>query len=446
MLSARFIATFLLALAVVIGVGPSARAANQLYQGSWVADSFGNDLTGGTDESQWFSAFAMPQGILCNPGQPRCPAASTPVSTLGGNFSALGTQCTPVAAWKASRPAKGATACATTPMGGCIPFPQTPRYRNPFFFTVGGAPKATSCTATSTTLQTMPGLPTKGGGPGPVQVGNPVVGSGIAGLTPMTGAQAGFKLNPMPGLSVTTNLDGFGMRRTTLGEFNNIFPYVYSYTYATLRNATGTFFQGGGPGPFTVVYKQGANTVAQAVAKHRTAGANAGNQFGGVMRLLGQLTTKVCYFRNGGCSLGENNWRYDAIGTSAYTSAGMVTKGYLALYSAMYYHTALMQASTIMVVGSRFPWTTGSVTVTATGRGPHKTVVRRAGYDSRTALGKGTIQLVTPILTRWLQPAANFETGGIGILNLQFVPEPGKWMLLVAGLSTLGILYRARGR
>jgi len=28
--------------------------------------------------------------------------------------------------------------------------------------------------------------------------------------------------------------------------------------------------------------------------------------------------------------------------------------------------------------------------------------------------------MVTPVLTRWLQPAANFETGGIGILRINF--------------------------
>ena len=129
------------------------------------------------------------------------------------------------------------------------------------------------------------------------------------------------------------------------------------------------------------------------------------------MRLLGQMTNKVCYFRNNGCSLGKNNWRYDAIGSSN-----------LALYSAKYYHTGLMQTSTIMVLGDRFPWTTGKVTLTAVARGPHRTVERRTGYDNRTALGKGTIQLVTPLLTRWLQPAVNFETGGIAIMRLKFIP------------------------
>jgi hypothetical protein len=113
---------------------------------------------------------------------------------------------------------------------------------------------------------------------------------------------------------------------------------------------------------------------------------------------------------------------------------------------AYYYHTALHVTSTINVEGSRFPWTTGSVTLTATGRGPHKTIHYSQGYDNRTASGKGTIQLVTPVLTRWLQPSVNYETGGIGILRIKFVPEPQTWAMLVAGVSLLGVGYRMRGR
>jgi hypothetical protein len=112
-----------------------------------------------------------------------------------------------------------------------------------------------------------------------------------------------------------------------------------------------------------------------------------------------------------------------------------------------YYHTALMQASEILVEGSRFPWATGALTLTATGRGPHKTVLYTQGFDNRTATsGKGTIQLVTPVLTRWLQPTANYETGGIGILRIRFVPEPQTWAMLFAGVSLLGVGYRMRGR
>ena len=87
------------------------------------------------------------------------------------------------------------------------------------------------------------------------------------------------------------------------------------------------------------------------------------------------------------------------------------------------------------------------VTVTAVGRGPFKTVHYGQGYDNRNPVsGKGTIQLVSPVMTRWLQPAANFETAGIGILRIKFVPEPQTWVVLVAGASLLCVGARMRGR
>ena len=167
------------------------------------------------------------------------------------------------------------------------------------------------------------------------------------------------------------------------------------------------------------------------------------------MRLLGQMTTKFCYYRNGGCSLGQNDWVYDAVGApgSRATPAGDITAPYRVTGTAYYYQTAGNQTSTVSVLGSRFPWTTGMVTVTARGRGEFKTVHYSTGYDNRNPdTGKGTIQLVTPVMTRWLQPAYNLETAGIGILRIVFVPEPQTWALLIAGASLLGVGYRMRGR
>jgi hypothetical protein len=269
------------------------------------------------------------------------------------------------------------------------------------------------------------------GGKGRVQAGVPITGTWTA--TTTTGGYFNFAAAP--------ENHAFGVHVTgAAGEFAAIYPYVYSYTYATLRNDKGSFGPGSGPGNFNLLLKQGVK-VASITVKEGAA------KFGGTMTMLGNLTTKVCYYRNGGCSLGANNWRYDAIGTSAPTKNGVVTVGYLATYKAYYYHTALMATSTIDVEGSRFPWTTGSVTLTATGRGPHKTILYTQGFDNRTTTShKGTIQLVTPVLTRWLQPTANYETGGVGILRIRFVPEPQTWAMLFAGVSLLGVGYRMRGR
>ncbi|RLA28422.1 MAG: hypothetical protein DRR15_17380 [Gammaproteobacteria bacterium] len=272
---------------------------------------------------------------------------------------------------------------------------------------------------------------------GLLQAGRPVTGKW--GATTTGTQRGGFSFAHAPAHG------GAGIRTTgQVGEFNAVGPYIYSYTYATLRNYAGVFGPGNGPGAFNLdIYSGLGKIVANVNVKQGSA------KFGGTMTMLGALTSKSCYYRHGGCSLGSSDWRYDAVGTPAHTSLGVVTKGYVVTYRAYHYHTNLMQISTIAVEGSRFPWTTGSVTVTAAVRGPHKTVHYAQGFDNRnttTATGKGTIQLVTPVLTRWLQAAANYETGGVGILRIKFVPEPQTWAMLVAGISLLGVAYRMRGR
>ena len=433
----------------------SAHAVNQLYTGQWVAESFGNDLVESTMTtlplaSQHWSVFAMPQGVQCNPYNPLCKFASTPVQSKattsmtpnGGTNTNI--PCHPVSNYGTARPAKGAT--ASTANGARA----LPLYRNPAFFTTGGSPATTSCTAYTRTTFTVNGstgtpgyetilsyaAPFDSSARGYVALGKPVSGMGMANATAFGAAKA-FSI---PAASTNAVGNHQGMHRTTLGEFNNIFPYIYSYTYATFRNQAGNFAAGGGPGNFSLPYKVGTAQVAKVTV---TAGPS---KFGGVMKLLGKLHTKVCYYRNGGCSLGGINWRYDAIGAAASTSGGVVTAGYTATYSAVYYHTAAMTQETVMAKGERFPWTTGTASVTATGRGPHKTLEVRKGFDLRTAGGGGTIQLVTPVLTHWLQPSANFETGGIGVLSFTFAPEPRVWLALASGLSMLAVLYRARRR
>jgi hypothetical protein len=87
------------------------------------------------------------------------------------------------------------------------------------------------------------------------------------------------------------------------------------------------------------------------------------------------------------------------------------------------------------------------VTATAIG-GPAYTVMARKGFDSRDAKGSGEIQMVSPMLTRWIYAggAKQYHTGGIGILNVEIAPEPHEWMMLSAGISMLGLLYRANRR
>ncbi|MBW2493773.1 MAG: hypothetical protein JRE43_03395 [Deltaproteobacteria bacterium] len=431
------------ALFVGITAAANIQAANQLYrisEVSWSVKAHGNECSAadpspgpycgnGAAESSIYSAVGFPQGIQCNAAQPRCPFDSTPTDG-SGNFAPLGFYCAPWADWQGkgttARPAKGMTATGIPPGKFLVP----PLYRNPDFFTAGGAPGTTWCTATSTGLTP--------GGKGRVQAGNPIAGSLLVSGTAGPNGSFVFPAAPATGHS--------GLRATGVaGELRGFYPYAYSYTYATLRNAAGFFGSWGGAGNFNIAHKQGANTVA------RTKVTQGAARFGGTMTMLGALTSKHCYYRNGGCSRGTKDWLYDAIGVSVYTGLGTpITQGYAVYGTAKYFNTALGQTSTIDIEGSRFPWTTGSVTVTAVGRGPHKTVHYARGYDNRAttrtgypyASQVGTLQLVTPVLTRWLQPAVNFETAGIGILR--FVPEPRGWAMLAAGLSLLAVGYRMR--
>jgi hypothetical protein len=424
-------------LSIGIAAATAAQAGNQLFEASWTVKAFGNELTGGTGASAVYSAYRFPQGILCNPAQPRCPFDSTPtdgagyLAHLGGN-QIYASFCAPWENWRGygatARPAKGETPYYTRGPGWKIP----PLYRNPAFFTDNGEPNTTDCTAASTGATP--------GGKGRVQAGNPVAGTWTA---TTTGAQkGGFHFAAAP------EDHAFGVRTTgQVGEIGVLYPFVYVYTYATLRNDAGVFGPGQGPGSFNLAYKAGAQTVASINVKQGAA------KFGGTMKMLGALTANVCYYRNGWCSYARSDWLIDAVGAPAYTSGGVVTRGYLVTDRVYPYHPFLKQVSTIDEYGYRFPWTTGSVTVTAARGGkwrwPHKTVHFAHGYDNRnttTPSGLGTIQLVSPVLTRWLQPAARFETAGIGILRIKFVPEPQTWMMLVAGASLLALGAQMRGR
>jgi hypothetical protein len=422
--------------AITIGLlsaAPTAQAGSQLFEGSWRVKALGNEITGGTGDSEFYSAVGLPQGIQCNAKHPRCAFESTPTDG-SGNFSPGGlghaSITTPYCRlWTqfggaTARPAKGGT--ATT--GNGRPYP--PLYRNPAFFTPGGHPDSYIC---------YPYSPTSPFRTRPVINGNPLTGT-LWAVTTGTG-RGGFSF-PAAGAS------GSGIQGTRVGDRSAIYPYLYSYTYATLRNDAGVFGPGKGPGSFSIPYKVGpTTTVAKVVVKQGAA------KFGGTMRMLGQLTSKAGHWLGAGggtFSISSPNWRYEAIGAAAYTSDGAVTRGYLATWyscgGAGYFTCWVFPGygPVLSLIGSRFPWTTGSVTVTAVGRGPHKTVHYAKGYDNRTPTGgEGTIQLVSPTLTRWLG-FVDFETGGIGILRIKFVPEPRVWVMLIAGGSLLGALYRWR--
>jgi hypothetical protein len=491
MLVGRVIASVFVALFFAISSTTESLAGTQLYQGWWISESFGNDKAGiGTKSSAYFEVLGIPQGRPCHPNAPLCHMKSTPVTTQGCTptvtgvpcpgpngtaWNPIGPGCRPLATTETPRPAKngtlttGGSLCAgpltpirphtrkgTTTTVGVEAQPcnkKPPLYRNPVFFTPGGAPDKQTCTDQQTvghypgctncktTAYLAPNDPQHGKG----MKGAPLWGTGYA-----TTTGSSFKFPAAP----ATKTGAFqGMRRTTHGSFIGEGPYVYSYTYANLRNDAGTFGPGQGffsaAAPTTTLtwtHNQGGQVAL--IKVNRRAGSNA---FGGVMKLLGTYRNKVCYYYGGGCALGIGTWGYQDIGTPGYknakTGSKVITAPWTTQFKQVYYNTAAGTNAKYTVIEERFPWTTGTVTVTATGRGPAKTYMKRKGFDNRTATsGLGTVQLVSPLLTQWLGSAAaqKFETGGIAVMQIRFIPEPGGFVSLIAGILGLWVLHRVR--
>jgi len=256
------------------------------------------------------------------------------------------------------------------------------------------------------------------------QKGHPATGKGV--LVQGVGATPSIQL-PQSALAIATT----GLLRT----------YGYtgfiSETYATIANAAGTFFAGGGP----AATGMGKGQVTHVGGSGRTGTwfiHQGENGFGGAMGLLGRFgATWSSGFTLGGFYGTSSLNMIRALGRSAgdpdrtFTNTGTFTGYY---------------SGTIMKVATGTPWTTGTVTLYAT-TGQYdgfSTTMRRAGYDQRTPLGFGNIQLVTPSLTHWQDGMNN--TGHIGILKLQIVPEPGDVLLLAAGTGVLVVLRRSSRR
>ena len=84
MRAGRLLIVGLASLFFVLAATGESLAGVKLYQGSWIAESFGNDRVNiGTEESQYFEVLGIPQGINCHPIAPLCHITSTPVTTTG---------------------------------------------------------------------------------------------------------------------------------------------------------------------------------------------------------------------------------------------------------------------------------------------------------------------------------------------------------------------------
>ena len=92
MRTSRLMTIGLASLFLLIASTSESFAGVKLYNGAWIAESFGNDKVGiGTEASAFFEALGIPQGILCHPAAPLCDFSSTPVTwhTASSSCSAV---------------------------------------------------------------------------------------------------------------------------------------------------------------------------------------------------------------------------------------------------------------------------------------------------------------------------------------------------------------------
>jgi hypothetical protein len=227
-------------------------------------------------------------------------------------------------------------------------------------------------------------------------------------------------------------------------SFERYGVYQWEVHFADLHNDAGMFSKSGGDGNF------GPINPSKAAKQKRGVVQKAGpNKFGGVMQLLGSYGDNEGYFNATAASTSVfyYNWLFNYLGASGQaTKAGEVTRGYVYGPYAVYgYQRNNGKPYTSYAKIEVFKWTTGTVTVTAVG-GTFPTMLQRKGYDHRTAMGSGIVQLVSPMLSEWEGATSGTAsaTAGVGIMKITFAPEPSEWMLLAGGVSMLGLLIHRR--
>lgn len=289
--------------------------------------------------------------------------------------------------------------------------------------------------------------------------GSPLLGSGIISVSASPGGSIALpasllavKLGTVPTQFNTSTFTGTGpppgfvkkpLNGVPGGSFSYYPPYIYSYSYADLKNAAGNFFAGGGPGNFVHTGTIGGAPATGSTSKAVLTTTAGANKFGGTMGLLGNFQTHFAYSIAGGQSVGTDPWLIEFLGNGTVTPGGVVSVA-VTQGTGTNKHDVLLETNTNYFTASALPWTTGAAHASAVG-GPQFSRFGRTGYENRTAAGAGKIQLVSPMLTHWRTPAAgvDYHTSSIGRLTLTFAPEPTSAMLLMAGVSVLGLVYRA---
>jgi hypothetical protein len=264
--------------------------------------------------------------------------------------------------------------------------------------------------------------------PAMVESGTPLTGSGTASLT--GSAPAAFTL-PVGALA-----------RSFAGAFPTAYPtYRGSFVSGQLYNDAVTT-PAGGAGFFTASAGAGSLTHAYSPASHGAVRIVSGiRRFGGSMGLLGEVSLFRDLFLTppvlGTLPIITG---FGAIGITPVIGRfnGNVAS---TLRKALYYERGRTRAFAYPVAATGFRWTTGTVhAYDAVGR--YASRFSLAGYDNRTPMGLGTIQLVTPFLAHWSLSPAPDHVAGVASLRIHFAPEPHAVLLLAAGIGLLAALRR----
>jgi hypothetical protein len=227
-------------------------------------------------------------------------------------------------------------------------------------------------------------------------------------------------------------------------------PYIFAKQYADLRNGAGDFAENAGPGRMGGGHPQwqGPQTPPLDGGAGRLGVTPGAHTFGGTMKLLGTTYSFEGYYSTWlvDTNIAKYTWLLDYHGATGSVSAGNVQPAF-GSSTAAYIGRNKHLTNITTVHATALSWTTGTVTVTATG-GPLHTVLARKGFDNRDGYGYGDIQMVSPMLTRWVFSSATkgYYTGAIAELHLRIAPEPHEWMMLGAGIAMLGLLYRSNRR
>jgi hypothetical protein len=315
-----------------------------------------------------------------------------------------------------------------------LTFPTTPTGTDTVMFTVPAYGGATlMCNGTVPCVGTNCGTIVCGCGDASQELGDPLSGFGVISTTGMASTNR-TSLDPRKFTIAQSELN-----KVKQGEasFERYGVYLWEVHFADLHNEAAAFSKSGGDGNFGPIIHNAAKQKRSVV---QTAGKN---QFGGTMKLLGSYGDNEGYFYAGGgvTSVFYYNWLFNYLGDGGQvTKAGVVTGGkVVGPIPAFGYTRASGMATTSFAEIEVFKWTTGTVAVTAVG-GTFPTIQQRKGYDNRTAMGSGVVQLVSPMLSKWTGAGVS-STAGIGIMKISFTPEPSEWMMLAGGVSMLGLLF-----